>query len=96
MIIKSFSLRVIVRAFDLIARLNTLIDNQRYTELDLVYKYILKSWRIYQIFILYIFIENFNKMSIFNKKENNNKKKEILKKVLLNITDLKIKIKILS
>ena len=35
-------------------------------------------------------------MSIFNKKENNNKKKEILKKVLLNITDLKIKIKILS
>ena len=44
----STSLQAIIRAFEVIARFNTLIKSQRYTKSSILHQHVLKTRRVYQ------------------------------------------------
>ena len=76
-----FPLQTIIRVFEFIVRFNIFIKNQRYIELNILYKYILKIRRAYQKLIIYIIsiVESFRNNDK-KKKKNNFKNENVFKK----------------
>ena len=80
--IKTSSLRAIVKAFDIIAHSNTLMNSQRYTYSSRLHEMVMKTRKVYQNFIKCVMSKNQRiSVTIFSLNQEDASEKDFLEKI---------------